>query len=238
MFRDKAAILANLDPYDPATIQELINFHRATFGGFSMNATPPEVPAAGEASKPAEGEAGAVKPTDESGEPKPTDDPLGPGGLKALQAEREARQKIEKELREFKDGQVEQAKKLAEALGIKTEGAKPEDAVTELQKQIQQMQRDNLVYRIATDPAHVITDKDDLELIKLATDEEQMRKLATRLAKKAEAETEQKPGRRFPKQDTSQGRGSGSEGRATSVEQVRREREAARAAKQQKRNTQ
>lgn len=231
MHYTKAEILADLDPTRPETIQALIDSHRDAFGGSMMMADGDDDKKVADGAKPDEPADG-----DKDKDGKTGDEMLGAGGMKALQAERDARKKLETELQEFKtsqkNSQADQTKKLAEALGIKTEDAKPEDMVAELQKQIQDMKHDNLVYRIVTDPKHQITDKDDLELIAAAADEATMRKLAARFAKKKDdPESEKTSTRRFPRQDPNQGRGGSNEGRPTSVAQVMADRAAARDAK-------
>lgn len=223
MFRTKNGILRGLNPHNPASIQELINFHRRTLGGFVMEDDKDNKDGQPDADKDGAGKDGAEKDgarqsgagqdgTDKD-KSKDGDEPLGPGGQKALEAERDARKALQTELNQFKTAQNEQTKKLAEAFGIKSEDAKStDDVVTALQKQVQDMQRDNLVFRVVTDPAHLITDADDLDLIKAAPDEATMRKLAARLAKKAAADDKKndddgKQTRRFPRQDSTQGRG-------------------------------
>lgn len=215
MFRTKQQILRDLDPARPETVQALIDFHREAFGGYQMV------------------EDGDADATDDKGgdgnAPEDQDDNLnlGEAGKRAIRIERDARKDLERQFAEVKSS-------LAEALGIKTKDAKSEDVVAELQKQIQDMQHDNLVFRVVTDPKHQITDEGDLELVKACKDEETMRRLATRLAKKADdTSSGTAQGRRFPRQDPNQGRGGGTEGRPTSVAAVRAERKAARA----KRNT-
>lgn len=129
------------------------------------------------------------------------DKPLGPAGEKALQTERDARKELEKEIQGLKAAQADLPKKLAEVFGIKTDGAKPEEAVATLQQQFARLQHDNLVLTVAA--AHQITDQDDLDHLRLAADEEAMTKLAARL-KPAE---QQDGARRLPKPDPTQGKG-------------------------------
>lgn len=207
MFRTKDEILRGLNPHNPASIQALIDFHRQTLGGFVMQADAEDQPAG----DPPAGDppAGDGKAKDDKAKDE-GEKPLGPNGEKALQAERDARQRIETELKEFKAAQSEQARKLADAFGIKPEnGETSEDVVAALQKQVQDMQRDNLVFRVVTDPEHPIIDADDLELIKASPDEATMRRLAARLAAKkvVDDDDDPKPVRRFPRPDPSQGRG-------------------------------
>lgn len=232
MFRTKAEILRGLDPLNPATVQALIDFHRRTFGGFVMEDN------TGDAGKgPDEGHEGKSEQgkQDPPVDGKGGDKPLGPNGEKALQTEREARQQLEKDLKELKSSQADVAKKIAEAFGIKSEDAKSTDeVVSALQKQVSDMQHDNLVLRVAA--AHKITEKDDLDLLQATADEATMTKLAARLSNTGPAKDEGSGNgqpRRFPKQDSSQGKGgSGGEGRPTSVAAVMEERAAARTARQ------
>lgn len=237
MFRSKAEILRDLDPTNPATIQALINFHRQTFGGVLMKDGDDDKEEKDATSTSTDGKAGGKggDATDDKG--RDGDKPLGAAGLKALQAERDARQQLETELKDFKTAQSDQAKKLAEAFGIKSEDAKSsDDVVAALQKQVQDMRHDTLVYRVAAD--HKITDADDLDLIKGVADETAMRKLAARLGKKSDDdETDDKDkrlGRRLPREDSSQGRGGGDGARPASVAQVMADRAAAREAKKSK----
>jgi hypothetical protein len=157
------------------------------------------------------------------------DTPLGEGGLKALQAERDARQALETELRQFKTG-------LAEVLGIDSKDAKSDDLVPTLQREVQEMRREVLVDRIAREAK--ISDDDDLELLKTASDEATMRKLAARLAKKADdddtGKNEATNGRRQLKPDPSQARGGKGESKPSSIAAVMEERRAAREARSQK----
>jgi hypothetical protein len=154
----------------------------------------------GDQGKP-DGQQDDGKPGNQSG--TDGDQPLGPNGEKALQTEREARKALEAKLKSVEAAQAERDKKLAEAFGIKPEGAKPEDAVATLQQQFTKLQHDNLVLTIAA--AHQITDKDDLDHLRLAADEAAMTKLAARL-KPAEKE-EESGKRRPPRPDPSQGKG-------------------------------
>jgi hypothetical protein len=228
MFRSKTEILRDLDPTDRASIQALIEFHRRTFGGFVMEDKPGD-------SGTEEGKADQGK-QDPPADGKDGDKPLGPNGEKALQAERDARQALETKVKQIEAETETRNKALLEAFGIKTEGAKPEDAVATLQQQFAALQRDNLVLRVAA--THQITEKDDLDLLRATADEDTMTKLAVRLSKTVEkSEDDGKEKRRFPRQDSSQGKGgSGGEGRPGSVAEVMEQRAAARAAKQQQRS--
>jgi len=151
----------------------------------------------------AAGEGGDPTPTPPAAPPAPQGDPedkpLGPGGEKALHAEREARKALEQTVAQMQQAQQEQMAAIAAAFGVKPD-AKDTDGsqlLSTLQQQVADMQREALVFRIAN--AHQITEGDDIELLKSANDEDTMTKLAARLAAKA-AET---PG--TPKPDLSQG---------------------------------
>lgn len=219
MHHSKSEILRGLDPSNPATIQALIDFHRETFGGWVMEGE--------EGDKPDEG---ADKSDDKGGEAKDDkksdDKPLGPNGEKALKAEREAREAIERQLNQLKSG-------LASALGVDQKDAKSstDDVLASVQQQLAAMQHDNLVLSVAN--SHQITDEDDLALLRTIKDGDALRRLAARLKPSETSggdDAQQK--RRVPTADHSQGRGDGSNGgRPGSVAQVMAERAAARAAK-------
>lgn len=204
MHHSKAEILRDLDPTNPATVQALIDFHRATFGGWKMEGDE------NGGDKPDEGE----KPDDkgeQKGDKGGDDKPLGPNGEKALKAEREARETLEKQLNQLKSG-------LATALGVDQKDAKSstDDVLASVQQQLAAMQHANLVLSVAN--SHKITDEDDLALLRSIQDEEAVRKLAARLKPSDDAQGGQSLGkRRIPAPDPSQGKGSGSDSRATGV---------------------
>lgn len=187
----KDQILRDLDPTNPATIQALIDFHRVTFGGWSME---------GGEGETGTGDQGGDKP-DDTGD-KPEDKPFGPSGLKALQSERDARKALESELAQFKAG-------LASALGLKDKDAKSgsEDIVATLQQQMADLQHNNLVLSLANE--NEITDKDDLALLRgFKGDEDAIRRLAARLKPAKQTDPEPTNGkRRPPAPDHSQGKG-------------------------------
>jgi hypothetical protein len=131
---------------------------------------------------------------------KSADEPLGEGGKKALEAEREARRQAEADLATLRKDFEGFQTKLSEAFGVKPATGNGDDAITQMQNQLNSMQRDTTVYRLAAQ--HSITDEGDLELLKSATDEAAMTKLAERLAAKAAATG-------TPKPDATQGGGSG-----------------------------
>lgn len=137
---------------------------------------------------------------DKQDAPKSTgDEPLGEGGKKALEAERDARRNAETELATLR-GEFETFRtSLTEAFGVKPNGKDSSDTLSQVQEQLAQMKRDNSVLALANE--HKITDKDDLDLLRATSDDEARSKLAARLASKAE--DEKKPG--TPKPDATQG---------------------------------
>lgn len=149
----------------------------------------------------AEGEAGGggsvqpPKPAEPNGEKK-ADEPLGENGIKALEREREQRKQLEQTVTQLKQTQESQTAALAEALGVKVDKKQSgDDVVTALQKQVEDMQREAAVNRIARENG--ITDADDISLIGEARSEEAMTKVAARLVTAAAPGT--------PKPDPSQG---------------------------------
>lgn len=178
-----------LSPRDAAWLANTMQKRRSQFAGWRMEADP------------APADAPPADPAPSSAD-KDGDEPLGEGGKKALDAERDARKAAEGQLSALR-GEFDAFKTaLTEAVGVKPEKGKEGDPLTQVQQQLAQMQRENAVFRIAAE--HSITDKDDLDLLRSATDEQAMSKLAGRLAEKA-AET---PG--TPKPDATQGGTGGS----------------------------
>ena len=129
--------------------------------------------------------------------PNAGDQPLGDGGKKALEAEREARKSLEQQLAQMREG-------LASVFGVKPDGkATAEELVSTLSQQVESLQRSALVDRLARQNG--ITDDNDIDLLRSAKDEDAMTRLATRLA--AQAAADAAPG--TPKPDLTQG-GTGS----------------------------
>lgn len=142
-----------------------------------------------------------------SGDQAKQDEPLGDGGKKALEAEREARKTAEKDLAAMRSEFDAFKTGLAGALGVKPGGStSPEEAVAQMQQRLDAMQTDSEVYRLAAQ--HQITEQADIDLLRSATDAEARGKLAERLAAKG-SET---PG--TPKPDATQG-GKGGTGSGT-----------------------
>jgi hypothetical protein len=155
--------------------------------GTNTPQTPSATPDAASTAAPA-------KPAAPATEPTTGDQPLGDGGKKALEAEREARKELERQLSQMRDG-------LAQVFGQKPDGkASTDDVLHRLTEQVGTMQHDNTVYRLASE--HGITDKDDIDLLRSAKDEDAMARLATRLAAKA-GDGGTAPG--TPKPDLTQG---------------------------------
>lgn len=170
---------------DAAWLAQTIHKRREQFAGWRMEADPASSPGGDPAPGAAPGQA-------------EKNEPLGEGGKKALDAERDARKAAEQELTKLR-GEFDSFKSaLTEAVGIKPEKGKEDDTLTQVQRQLSQMQLENDVLRLATQ--HRITDSDDLDLLRSATDAQAREKLAGRLAARADAET---PG--TPKPDSTQG---------------------------------
>ena len=177
-----------LNPRDAAWLADTIQKRRQQFAGWRMEAEPAADAPPAEPVGKADTQVG--------------DEPLGEPGKKALDAERDARKAAEGQLSTLR-GEFDAFKTaLTEAVGVKPEKGKDADPLAQVQQQLAQMQRENAVFRIAADFG--ISDKDDLDLLRSATDEQAMSKLAGRLAAKADAT----PG--TPKPDATQGGTGGS----------------------------
>lgn len=205
-----------LSSRDAAWLNETFARNRALFGGMTMKLDDDSGDKPGDDDKSKDDPGADDKPKSDD------DKPLGPGGEKALKAEREATKALKAELGELKTG-------LAAALGLGGDDKKDEGAdLAAIQKRIDDMQHQNAV--LATANEHRITDKDDLALLGTITDPEAMKKLAERLAP---AEEERDAKSRRPKPDRSQAGGGSDSGSAggKSVKQIMAERRAAREAK-------
>ena len=146
---------------------------------------------------------GGDKPEEgKESEGKGDDEPLGEGGKKALESEREARKQAEKQIEALKAEFGGFKSALTEALGIKNDdGDKGTDALAAVQNQLAAMQREAAVLRLANE--HKITDAEDMALLASAKDDDAMKKLAERLAP-TEPEGDARSSRR-PKPDRTQG---------------------------------
>lgn len=188
--------------------------NRRTYGGLTMMAdeggdkdesgasTNGTADPEGKSGTGTEGDAG--KSTEQKSEEQ-----LGDGGKRALEAERKARQEIKGELDQLKNS-------LAEALGVKAEKEQGEggDLLATLQEKVAGMQREAAVLRLANQ--HKITDQADLDLLAQASDETR-ESLAKRLAPSNEGGTGN------PRPDHTQGGagGEGDEAKAGSVKSAR-----------------
>lgn len=168
-----------LSPRDAAWLSETFARNSARFGGWKMMADDPKPDPVKD-----------PKTDPEKDEPKPDDEPLGDGGKKALQAERDARKALENEMADLK-------KSIAEAFGVKPSADKDSDVLATVQTELADMRHEAAVLRFANQ--HQITDADDLALLGGVKDADAMGKLAARLA----AKKDDGPG--TPKPDLSQG---------------------------------
>lgn len=109
-------------------------------------------------------------------EVRPEDKPLGEGGVKALQAERDARQTAESALRQLR-------KDLASLTGGDSQSSDPVAALADrfstLESDFQAAQRAVLVRDLARDNG--ISDPDDIALMESATDDATLQRLVARL---------------------------------------------------------
>lgn len=177
-----------LSAHRAAWLADTIARNRRQYGGLRMMADDP---------------AGGDDPAPKSDDPKgddPKDEPLGEGGKKALESEREARKQAEKDAEALR-GEFDGFKKaLLEGLGLKDKDTNEGGALSAVQKQLADMQHESAVLKLANQ--HKITDEADLELLGTAKDPEAMKRLAERLAPSSDG-TDPKPPK--PKADPTQG---------------------------------
>jgi hypothetical protein len=198
-----------LTPAQTAWLSATIDRNRLIFGDARMMAEDADaddgVGGGDDDKSDADKDADKGKGVDKSG-----DEPLGEPGKKALDAERDARKAAEQQVTALK-GEFDGFKTaLTTALGIKgKEGDGAEDALTAVQKELASIRHEAAVLRLANE--HKITDAKDLEILKTATDEDSMKKLAERLAPSEENQRDAKS-RTRPKPDRGQG-GSSSDGK-------------------------
>ena len=148
-------------PAMPADLAEVINLHREMFGGYRMEATTP-LPAD---EPPVDGAPPANEP------PATGDDELGEAGKKALAAERKAARDA------LARANAAEARLQAIEDAGKTELQKATDAAAKAQREAEQTRQELARERVAR--KHQLSD-DDTAL--LSGDEEQMERLAARLA--------------------------------------------------------
>lgn len=130
-------------------------------------------------------------------EPKPNDDPdepLGEGGIKALNAERDARREAEKALKDMQ-AQIDDLKPAAERLKEiedqqKSDLDKANERLAELEGKAAKADTERLRYQIAL--KHEITEE-DAQLWLTATSEEDLTKQAERFAELRGTEPKKQP---------------------------------------------
>lgn len=130
------------------------------------------------------------------GDPKPTqtaEEPLGEAGKRALENERQARKQAETELSALRTDFEGFKTSLSEAFGVQpaTGGDDPNATLRQMQERLNEMERDGDVYRLAAE--HNISDQEDLDILRSATDKETRSKLAERLAAKVTPSGTPKP---------------------------------------------
>lgn len=156
--------MAEYTPAMPDELQQIINLHRAIFGGWTMMADEAAAP-------PAAGQQleGQQSPTPDAGSAR--DEQLGDGGKKALDAERRRARDLEKQLKAAND------KLTAIADAEKTDLQRAADAAAKAQQEAEAARQELARERIARQ--YRLSD-DDTAL--LSGTEEQMEALAARLA--------------------------------------------------------
>lgn len=105
----------------------------------------------------------------------PVDVPLGEPGLNALRQEREARERLEREVGPLR----QQMEALSRVFGGESTTGKPEDVVATLQQQVAEMRHNTLVNDVAR--RHGITNDEDVAVLREVRDEAVMTRLAERL---------------------------------------------------------
>lgn len=158
----------------PADLAEIIQTHRELFGGYVMQADGEQPEASAE-------------PADKADEPADkADEPLGEKGLKALQAEREARKQLEAEIAKLKGstGVLDDLRK-----ALTPQGAEPDPQadlaaqVAEMRKQLDAAAAKEAHSKLAVEVATAagVTNASDVALIAAQTDKGAMEALALRL---------------------------------------------------------
>lgn len=158
----------------PADLAEIIQTHRELFGGYVMQADGEQPEASAE-------------PADKADEPADkADEPLGEKGLKALQAEREARKQLEAEIAKLKGstGVLDDLRK-----ALTPQGAEPDPQadlaaqVAEMRKQLDAAAAKEAHSKLAVEVATAagVANASDVALIAAQTDKGAMEALALRL---------------------------------------------------------
>jgi hypothetical protein len=227
-------------PTVPAALQAIIDADRERFAGWLMMADQAGAGDAGAAggAGAAAGDAGtnsggAATATDTGGAGKDGDETLGEAGKKTLDKERTQRKELEKEIAGLKAFQTKFTQFVTGLTGNE-QATTTEEGLKQLTDQVSALTHQNLVERIARE--NKIEDEDDVALLRAMRTEDEVRALATRLAKAAAAATvDDGKGGRKPKPDPSAGKGgtggTGGEGKPASVAEVMAARRAAREAK-------
>lgn len=204
---------------------DILDTHRLIAGDLRMEDE-------GDKDKGADDEKGKDKGSDDDkskdkGGDDDKDKPLGPGGEKALIAERDARKKAETDAKAVKDQMDGFFTGLKGLLGLEEKGNDPEKLVTALTERLANLETNTEVDALAR--THKITDENDIAILRSTKDPEIRKSLAERFAPKDEDDKGKGKGGRTPRSDTSQGKGGdGAGSRPTSVSQVIADRRAAR----------
>ena len=158
----------------PADLAEIVQTHRELFGGYVMQDDGEQSEASAESADKAN------EPADKA------DEPLGEKGLKALQAEREARKQLEAEIAKLKGsaGVLDDLRK-----ALTPQGAEPDPQVdlaaqvAEMRKQLDAAAAKEVHSKLAVEVATAagVTNASDVALIAAQTDKGAMEALALRL---------------------------------------------------------
>lgn len=120
--------------------------------------------------------------------PTDADKPLGPAGEKALEAERNARKELEKQLAAIQTSQAQQRDAFAAALGLKPEELSDTDRLAgdlgQMREQLGALLKENVVLKVASE--HQLSEE-DRTVIAALPDEATMRTVAARLQAAATA---------------------------------------------------
>jgi len=220
----------------PVTLSDVLAFHAARFGSLLMKKEG-DGDGGGDGGQGAgdggSGDGGTGKGGAGSGGDAGDESKLGDAGKKALESERAARKDAEKKAADIATAFEALKSGLKVGLGIDSKEDDPAAIVSGLQDQLSKLTHQNLVSDVAR--RNGITEDDDIELLRSATDKDVMEKLAARLKPAAEGEGaggagNGSNGKGRPKPDPSQGKGGGG-AKPTSVAQVMADRAAARETK-------
>ena len=222
---------------EPVTPKQILAFHAAQFGSLRMS-NDDQAAKGGDGGQGAGDSGGSGEPAADkggsgtgAGDDAGDESKLGDAGKRALQSERAARTAAEQKSAAVEKKFDDLIGGLKTALGVDSKENDATAIVTGLQEQLTKLQHQNLVSEVAR--RHSITEDDDIDLLRSATDKDVMEKLAGRLTPSSEGEgagaSNGANGKPRPKPDPSQGKGGGA--KPNSVAQVMAERAAARAKK-------